>query len=720
LALVIAGGTISPEILSKSIKDNINQARSHRKQFEPGWEMNVAFASGKHWLVYDRTARVLRRIQDVDPRYRGKELYSADLINEYRTTVLGELGSDDDRPELGMINQDITSEEYQRQVNRAVGFGWDNEWMGDDVLAETDRICVDLGTAAIRCRFDPTQGPSRGNYPHVNGQPVPSNQLGDLMSGYQNGMIENVQMRPIPTGKICWEPLSPFQLLPPPGIVHERNFPFDCTVTAVPLNKVRAMYPHAAEELRADGDIKSTLGIAQEDSTSGFAAAVGDTNQTRLKDHVWLFTYYERPTPQYNKGRVFVFAGNKMNLVHYDEKLPYQGPNGEYRSGIVYFHWWRVTGRFWSRSLVSSLQDAQFAMDKRRTQINELIDRSMPYVFIQKGSNAVKRSFLPFEEIQIDPGEKAPQPVQGIGPGPWMAQELEIIRMDAEHASGVKATSLGENPANVTTYSQLALIKENDAIKRQPIMFERKQGIARLIENSVYDIRTYWGREKNIILAGDEGKIESFVFNSTQIPSEFIVKVLRGTPKPRTQAAELQKIQDIAQYSLNSQQPLSVRWYFDSIQNGMPMPLPDEPSNDHYDKALLENHMMLQGYDIPPTYYDPVEIHIPLHRKAQIQCELTGDTMGFQRIEQHVQAHQAMALQNAQNLAGASGPPGMIDPNTGQPNQGVIDATHQAVQAGAEGAQTEAQAQLDAQAQMQQQQMQAQQQASQNNQGNNK
>jgi hypothetical protein len=114
-----------------------------------------------------------------------------------------------------------------------------------------------------------------------------------------------------------------------------------------------------------------------------------------------------------------------------------------------------------------------------------------------------------------------------------------------ERAAGVRAASLGENPANVANYSQLALLREADQVKRQPILYERKLGIKQLVEDSVFDIRTYWGADKQVFLAGEEERVEAEVFNATKIPSFYMVKVAKGTAKPRSQAAELQKITDI-------------------------------------------------------------------------------------------------------------------------------------------------------------------------------
>src|SRR5262249_6769878 len=150
-------------------------------------------------------------------------------------------------------------------------------------------------------------------------------------------------------------------------------------------------------------------------------------------------------------------------------------------------------------------------------------------------------------------------------------------------------------PAGVDTYAQLALINENDQAKREGILTARKRSIAKLVEASVYDIRTYWGPQRQIMVAGDEGGIDASVFDATKIPAFYIVKVAKGAARPRSQAAEIQKISDIASYSVQAQQPLPVKWYYDSLAAGQALELPEEPTNDQADKAELENHLLLQG-----------------------------------------------------------------------------------------------------------------------------
>src|SRR6266511_2309606 len=96
LIVETGAGPHSGTQLVEPIKQRLMAARDARKAYEPTWHSNLAFAAGKHWLQWDRFQRMLVMPQEL----KDKELYTADVITEYRTTALGELGSDDDRPEL--------------------------------------------------------------------------------------------------------------------------------------------------------------------------------------------------------------------------------------------------------------------------------------------------------------------------------------------------------------------------------------------------------------------------------------------------------------------------------------------------------------------------------------------------------------------------------------------------------------------------------------------
>lgn len=649
-------GQLSPlEPALKPVRDNVKAARDYRKRnFESNWQLNLAYRAGQHWVGFDNQTRTLRSIQELNARYRSRELVTADVITEYCMTALGELGSDNDRPNLLLRHDDTVSGDYQDQLNKAVGYAWDHEIDADSVLAQVDRYIVDLGTAAVRCFYDRDAGQTiADNVPFVQGQPVLN--PADAAALFQNGPTQGVTMGPLKQGKICWEPLSAFHILAQPGVTHERDFTYDCVIRPAPLADVKARYGDVAQSLSEDRDISTSLGVQAPENSSLNPSKFGitDAKTGTLRGHVWLVDYYERPTGRYPRGRRFTLATNDLVLVDYADQLDYVKPDGSYCSGVTYFHWWRVTGRFYSRSLVDVLRPAQFLINKRRTQTNEIIDKSLPYVIVEKNSETTRKKGLVMEMVEVGPAERVPQPVQGVGPGPWMQGDVESLREDLQHASGINGPRRGENPANISTYSQLALINELDTAKREPIYLERKRGIASLLEDTVYDIRTYWGPDRQIALAGEDDQLEAAVFDATRIPPFFIVEIGKGQAKPRSQAAELQKVTDIWNAALASGATQAspgayLRWFKDSIAAGEALELPAEGSEDPAEKADYENHYMSEGVPMPIAYYDIHAAHLPRHRRLQDQAMFEGNQQLWQLVEQHCQLHMAAAAAQAQ------------------------------------------------------------------------
>lgn len=648
--------TADSERTQRVWRQRTQDAEQDRKRFEPTWHEALAFAAGKQWLMWDRTER--RMIMPRDLRPLASDLYTADRIGEYRMTALGEMAADSDRPELLLVRDDEWSEELQDALNRAVQFGWDHDWHGDDSLMDARRLVIDLGTAGVRCRFDPTKGPVQDdNVPHLNGKPILDvNQAMQLME--QGAPLE---FKPMREGRIVWEPLSPLNMLVPPGVPHERDFPWEVIVRPVLLEDVQAQFPEAAAGLKEDTDIMSLLGLdskAESHTTVGVESDPG-SGQNRLRGHVWLLTGYEKPCAKYPEGRTVYLGGGERKLLHAEDKLPNVAPNREPRSGISYLHWWRVTGRFWSRGLVEVMEDGQRRLNRRTTQAGKIIDRGQPKVFTKEGDLRHAPSGLPLEIVELKKDAAEPSFFPGIGPGPWMNEAIVQADQDLAHATGIYGPSRGENPQNVDTYSQLALIAENDQTKRQPIYQEHQSAIRSLVEDSVYNIREFWGTSRKVIFEDDENQVRGLAFDAAKVPDFYVVKVAKGTARPKTQGAMLQLVNDLKNAAVEAGLfggPQWLDWYRESLEAGQPLDFPEVPASNQEQLAEIENHMLLEGQPVAAVYWDVAEIHVPVHRQAQDQARLTGDMGTVAAVEQHIQQHIEAAMVAAQ-VAGQQGQP---------------------------------------------------------------
>lgn len=645
----------SPEKAIAKIKKRIGDAKDTQKSFHGTWATNLAFAKGQQWLVWDKQARTLRSISEVDYRYEQRELFTADRIREYKESALGELTSEDDRPELLVAQDGDEAEAVADRLNKVAGYAWDHEWYSDEALLRCRSLVLDLGVAAIRCRFDPDAGEVVGHQPYgADGQPADEASM-EATGQTQDGSLPTY--KPVKSGRTCWEPYSAFQILTPPGVVHEKDFPWEALMRPVPVDEINATYGVTVQE---DTDIASGIGLPSALSSQSGQQA------NRLRDHAWLYTYFDRPCAQYPQGRTVIMAGPNMDIVHEDESLPYT-LNGQPHSGVVYFHWWRLTDQFHSRSLIEPLRDPQRIINRRVTQNVEIIDRAMPRTFVHDGDLVDEMTGQPHEIVRMSPQASAPTFWPGSGPGSFMYQDIATWDDALSHASTMAPLRLGENPQQVQTYGQLALLNDNEHGKRQTIVAQHRQAIADLMQLSLSDIKKYWPQQKQVQVFGDEDRLQTAVFQKSDVPDLFRVKVAKGQPLPRSQGAEVKKVDAIfaamVQTGMAQGDPVAATsWYKDSLEAGEAQALPSQAPNSQQKLAQLENMLMRQGINVTPTYYDNMQIHVPIHREEEDQARAEGDAELAARIEQHILAHDQAAQAGAM-LANAHGPaPGTAPP----------------------------------------------------------
>jgi hypothetical protein len=343
--------------------------------------------------------------------------------------------------------------------------------------------------------------------------------------------------------------------------------------------------------------------------------------------------------------------------------LDYILPNGQPHTGVVYLHWRRRSDRFWSGSFISPLKDPQRIINRRETQNSEIIDRGMPRVYVKEGDIPETPTGAPMEVVEMSKNASPPQFFAGNGPGNWMYADLQHHTDTLSHASTLSALRLGENPEGVETYSQLALLNDNETSKRSTIIRDHRTQIATLVQLGVHDIRRYWPPEKQILVGGVDDQISAEMFNKAQIPDWYIVQVATGAPAPRSQGAQLKMVDAVWAAAVQAWVAVNagdawVGWYADCLKAGKLVDLPAAQTNTQSDYANLENQLMFAGQQPQVMDYDLLPVHLPVHREAEDQARAAGDTAALARIVAHVQEHMAQAQANAAQLqATATGQP---------------------------------------------------------------
>lgn len=639
-------------------------AKSDRARFEPVWQLCQAFLANKQWVGWSRRDR---RVID-DPNPRNEERHTVNVLMQYATTVLGKTLPDEELPRLLARSPDAGDEAFARYANLLMQYIWQEELQAEQRLYEARWKRVTYGIAGIMPRYDTTVGPILRDVPHYNGETI----LDKKRAFELLDQGANLQMKSVRSGRPCWDILSPFNILPPPGIEYERDFPWLIVERAVPLDMLRRLYGKKVDGLESE-DLSAVDALNLR--PTGVDLEDPQTNSGRLREHVLVSTMYEMPTEESPDGRMVIFAGDR--LLDSENALPYQH-KGEPVIGIRFLKYWTVPGRFWPVGPVELGLGPQRQRNRSRTQWIAIKDRSLGRVYARPGSLQASSSPVgkAMEVIEVKMGHDYPTETQGAGPGPWIQQDIEMHDNDLQQAMGMGDASLGRPQSGITAYAALAQQAEQDDKRIGPIIKADRMEIAELVKCTLQDCRRYWTSDKLISIASENGMLDEFTFEQAKLPDDVYVYVGSGAPAPRNQAAEVQLIFDLFDRSVSSGQTLPLSWLYESLRAGKAKALPANMVESQREKAEMENHLIAMGVMLEPSPIDNHQLHITIHDSMISELSLVpqaAQTVAL--LQQHRMLHERMMAMQQQapgaNAPMLQGPQGQLG---GAPTPGAPQA----------------------------------------------
>lgn len=623
-------------------KERYGNGTRDRRRLEPVWQICQSFIQNRQWIGWDFHERRVIQLPNPDDRER----VTVNVLTQYLQTIIGKLTQDDFRPDLTFRREDVEGMAFARQAQRAIEYAWDEELEADEVLMEAILKMTTFGTSGIRVKADPNYGPIIGDVPvGPDGRLIfdATEARRYVAEAQQRG--ETVQFRTAREGRMCWEALSPFNIVAPPGIENERNFPWIIFEKPVAIEDLRIAYGAKAESLKEE-KLRAIDMIGIRENTgpeNGGSSYSGD-----LRGHVMLKTGYRMGTVEKPMGEQFFWAGD--TILHRADSLPFT-VKGMGKVGWVPLRYHKVAGRFWGIGVVEPGIGPQKQRNRSRSQWIEMKDRAgLGRVYAHKGviTQVNKPKGGVFELVEILPGHEIPKETQGVPPGPWLAQDVSMSDGDLDRVMGLRGDVISNLPAGVSAYSAYALFAEQDDRRVGPVLKDVRFQVAKLVKVTVAGCKTYWGPAKQITFTGENDMMDTLLFNAAKLPDDCYVRVGKGAPLPQSQAAEAQKIFDIFDRSISSGQVLPLDWLYESLAAGKAQPLPKRDQQVQGDKADLENHIMSQGGMPRVMPYDNDELHVQKHRQAQSAWAYLPDMQqAAQLIEQHIQQHMSNARMKA-------------------------------------------------------------------------
>ncbi len=624
-------------------------AQKEMDKFMPQVRVNRMFAAGKqHLRVNTRDGRVVEK----GARDNNVELVTSNFLDQYINTAIGRLSSNDYMPNFLVSQENEESDLIALAINRAFQWGWENEWFGDQRVMDLLRHMAVDGTVGIRTRYDRRYGEIVGDVPYRDGVPIFDTEEAHeyVASKVKNG--EQAEIKSYRTGKVCWELLTMDNFLVPPGIADPLDFPWLFVKRPVSVMEIKDRYGKLAEDV-----IEENI-----ESSGSLTTSYGDSDAgVKMEGMAMVYTGYEMPNNLNKKGLTVVMTENALLDIRHSLPLS-EHPLGP-RTGVHFFRWGVLPGRFIGKSFIENGIGPQRVYNKRLTQINAIIDRNLPKVYAEEQSLALPVTGEPMEVINVRSGAPLPVTVQGVSPGQWMLDDLKQQVDAAERALGIRGISMGQAPQGVSAYSAMALLTENDALKLDPVSRDFGIQMNELCWDTMENMRN-WPKDKKMEVLGPTNRLETWYFDADMIPARYILKQPQGGSLPRSQAAEIQKINDIWAAAAGR---LPLEWYINSLEAGKPQPLPPSLGEQHKHKASLENLIILSTGQAPPVApYDDHAAHVEIHRAEQMESQMRLDAgdeaaqVEVDAFEEHINEHDSMAQAMAPELAQAQG--GMVQP----------------------------------------------------------
>ena len=338
------------------------------------------------------------------------------------------------------------------------------------------------------------------------------------------------------------------------------------------------------------------------------------------------------------------------------------------------------TGKFYSDSVITDLIPIQKQYNRLRSQITEALNlMAKPQLIAPKGSvDPRKITSEPGQVVLYQPGLPEPKPLALQSLPQYVLQEVDRLVQDMDDVSGQHEISRGQNPSQVTAYSALSYLQEQDESKLAASVAsveEFTEKIARLyLKYVVY----FWDLPRTVRVVGRDKMVDAAAWKGSDLRGNTDIRVEHGSAIPLGKQQKQAFLLDL--FKLGAIDPSML---LDLLEMN---DLTDATSEFLVDKqqAMRENILMSEagpmlppevlqpsispdtGQQIPPQIpqlflphsFDNHEAHIQYHnnfRKSQ-EFDQAPDVVK-QLFEHHVMLHQ-YALQGGAVPMGPEGPQG--------------------------------------------------------------
>lgn len=481
------------EDIVKDVKEDFKFRQQERKSLENQWQLNMNFLLGNQYCTIAPTGD----IEDYDKQYfwQEREVYNhiAPLV-EVRISKLSKI-----RPSMKVVpastdESDVQTAKLSKNIIDSVSHKLN---VSEKISRATvwSEIC---GTSFYKVLWESDLGASVGMDEEGH----------KIKEGDVNVIV-------CPPYEIFPENLNASSVEECRSIIHAKAYHIDT---------VKSLWGVDVEGENIDVfslDNISTIGGL------GYSASVPKIISKPKKDHVIVIEKYEAPTTLHKNGRVIIVAGN--HLLHIGE-LPYVNLPDEKR-GFPFIKQTSIEqpGSFWGTSIIERLIPVQRAYNAVKNRKHEFLNRlSMGILTVEDGSvdidNLEEEGLSPGKVLIYRQGSQAPS-IMDVNhlPVDFSEEETKLLN-EFIQISGVSDLMLNSkiNSAN-TSGSALEILLEQDNTRLSSTADQVKYATKTIAQHILRLYKQFATSPRLTKIVGENGKIEMFYFNQTNITSDDVI-----------------------------------------------------------------------------------------------------------------------------------------------------------------------------------------------------
>ena len=607
------------EQIVNNVLEDFKNRQAERRSFELQWQLNMNFLMGNQYCQIGPSGEI--EDEDKDYYWQQREVYNhiAPIIDA-RLSKLSNM-----KPSMTVVpasgdERDIKTAKVSKKIVNSIY----NKLAVSGMINQANKWSEVCGTSFYKVTWNSAKGSLIGK-----------NDLGKAISS------GDVEITVCPPFEIYPESSSCADINDCKSIIHAR---------AYHIEDIKNIW--GVEVEGSDVNVFSLDNSNMSDAFGFFGENKRYINGTR-KDYAVVIEKYEAPTVEFPNGKLTIIAGNK--LVYLGD-LPYiNGNEGERCFPFIKQTSIEQPGLFWGVSIIERLIPIQKSYNTIKNRKHEFMNRlSMGVLTVEDGSIDTEN----LEDEGLSPG-KVIVYRQGTNPPSFMSFDKipvdfssEEINLLEEFTTVSGVSDLMTN--SVTKYANLSgtalqrLIEQDDS--RIACTAESlKEAIKTMGKHVLRLYRQFASIPRLSKIVGDNGDIEVFYFNSSDISSDDIVFETENEIGETT-AQKRAMVFDLINAGLLQDEngKLSNRMRVKALELlGFGVWENAQDINElHLKRAASENLKMIEsGETISPLEVDEHDIHITEHTAFLLGGEFEKKAQKNPRLTEIILSHIRMHKQ---------------------------------------------------------------------------